>query len=402
MLNGFFLYLALLAAIGVRPRTALTFVCYLFFGALALTAAYQNRSLLLARLRSQAAPVKVSLFAATLLAVWFVLNVLLLARTELALHFAGLLVLWSLPSAILAASLPPARIVDTTRAMVVLGGIYLTIEAVAVANSSGQNVRFTPIAKLDPISAGQIPAVASVALLALRPRSLRGRLAQAFGLVAFTAGALIPGSRGPILALVGGCVVAAFVDLRRLWPIVLTGLVLGALVATPFTRTYLKNSIPGIHHTRDPTTTARPISTFQIRREWLKAALAKASERPLFGHGVAQFVDNTPEAHRMGVAGTRTYPHNSFAEAAFSLGLLGLLPFVALFVVITWALVSLIRHARAPPTFVAGLTAFAFVAANFSGEIGADAMVWAAGALVIALYADAVRLPPRASSARGV
>jgi O-antigen ligase len=329
------------------------------------------------------------LSAAALLAVWFILNVLLMARTDLAFRFAGLLVLWSLPSAVLAASLPRARILDAARAIVVLGGIYVLIEAVSVAASSGQSVRFTPIKKLDPITAGQIPALAAVAVLALRPRRVTARLAQAIALMAFAAGAVIPSSRGPVLALAGGCAVATLVDLRRLLPVLLAGLAIGAVVAAPLTRTHLRTAIPGLHTSRDTSSSNPPISSFQIRREWLHSALTKASERPLFGHGVAQFVDDTHEAHLMGVAGTRTYPHNTFAEAAFSLGLLGLVPFVVLVVALACAFFAVVRRTREALTFVAGVAAFALFSTNFSGEIGADAIVWASGALVIALYADA-------------
>jgi hypothetical protein len=39
-------------------------------------------------------------------------------------------------------------------------------------------------------------------------------------------------------------------------------------------------------------------------------------------------------------------------------------------------------------TFAAALYGFSFAAANVSGEIGADAALWVAGALAVALYAD--------------
>ena len=54
-----------------------------------------------------------------------------------------------------------------------------------------------------------------------------------------------------------------------------------------------------------------------------------APERPIFGHGVGMFEDNTPEARLMGVEGQRTYPHNSLVEAAYSLGALGLVAYIA-------------------------------------------------------------------------
>jgi hypothetical protein len=133
-----------------------------------------------------------------------------------------------------------------------------------------------------------------------------------------------------------------------------------------------------------------PISTINIRRQWLEKAISETPESPLWGHGVAMLVDDTEEAQRMGIAGTLTYPHNSLVESAYSLGLLGFVPFVALLTSAGWALVRLIVRGP-PPVFTAAFAAFAFTASMTSGEIGADAPLWAAAALAIALYADSLR-----------
>jgi hypothetical protein len=69
---------------------------------------------------------------------------------------------------------------------------------------------------------------------------------------------------------------------------------------------------------------------------------------------------------------------------------LGVLPYLIFLGAAIWALLRL--AARRPPgvaiALAVGLYAFAFVSANFSGEIGADASLWAAGALAAGLYAE--------------
>ena len=134
------------------------------------------------------------------------------------------------------------------------------------------------------------------------------------------------------------------------------------------------------------------ISTLSIRRRWLEDAVRESAERPLFGHGVGMFRDNTPEARRMGVSGQRTYPHNTFVEAAHALGLPGLLAFTAFVGAAALALVVAARHGglrrhRSFP-FIVGVATFAFVNTNVSGEIGADALLWAAAALTVVAYAE--------------
>jgi hypothetical protein len=104
------------------------------------------------------------------------------------------------------------------------------------------------------------------------------------------------------------------------------------------------------------------------------------------------FRDDTPEAHRMGVDGQRIYPHNTFVEAAHALGLPGLLAFTVLVGGSGLALLAAGRrtglrsHGAFP--FIVGLATFAFVETNISGEIGADALLWAAAALAIVAYLE--------------
>jgi O-antigen ligase len=400
-LNGFFVYLALLDVVNVQPRTAITGAWYAGIGALCLTATWPNRELLSRRVTTQATAVRIYVVAAALLAAWFVVNVLVLSGSSLALKFAALLLVWSIPAALLAASSPVRQLQNAAWAIVVLSGTYILIEAIAVVRTETREIRFTPIASLDPISAGQIAGLGAVALLALRAHGLRRQMIQTGVLIAFVAGTAITGSRGPVAATVGGCIAATFVDWRRLTPIVVIGVVVGLALGTLVSRDvgsepYLTQSVPGFGFSgptaRQPTARrpaqVEPISTLSIRREWFRSAISDAPDRPLFGHGVAQFVDDTPEAVRMGVAGTRTYPHNTFAEAAFSLGLLGTIPFVAVVVASAWAFFALVRSRATYVVLAAALGGFAFVATNVSGEIGADALLWVASALLVSLYAD--------------
>src|SRR5581483_7957502 len=106
------------------------------------------------------------------------------------------------------------------------------------------------------------------------------------------------------------------------------------------------------------------VDSARIRLEWAKQALREVPGAPILGHGVSQLVDRTPEAYQMGIAGERIWPHNDLIEAAFSLGTLGLVPFLA-FLAVPAAL--LVRHPRRLGSFAAGLFVFAFVQSNLSG-----------------------------------
>jgi O-antigen ligase len=398
-LNGFFLYLGALRLLGRAPRTATTGGWYAVIGLLCLAGVWLNRTTLLERLSRAARPTVAYIVAGALLAAWFVLNVLFVSHdTHLARTFAALLILWSLPSAVLALSLPREAIARTAFAVAALAGLYALIEIVALAHHP-HAARFSPIARLDPISAAQFPALGAIALLALTPRSRRQEIGRAIAIAVLSAGTVLPGSRGPVVALCVGLLAASVLLRLRAWRLLVPAVVAGLVLGYGGTRLvgstqYLTNSVPGGAGLAGGSsgTTPRsvpPISTFHIRREWWTTAVKAIPDDPVVGHGVAMFVDNTPEARRMGVAGQRTYPHNSPLESLYSLGLLGALPYLALLGAAIAALVVLgVRRAGPAVVFVAGLYAFAFVSANLSGEIGADASLWAAGALAVGLYAE--------------
>jgi len=400
-LNGFFLYLGALDAIDRSPRTLTTGAWYALVGLLCLAGAWLRRDRLLERLRRRPRPTAAFVVASSLLAVWFLLNVLLLSEGSLARTLAALLILWTLPTTLLALSLAPEDLEPAAVAIAFLAAVFVAIECVALARNHDAT-RFSPIAKLDPISAAQIPALGAVALLALGRR----RLADAGAIAAFVAATVLPGSRGPVLALAFAALLILVLTWRRSWrvavPALAAGVLLGAaataVIGTDRYLTEPVSSVGGVGSS-DETPAVKPepepISTFSIRRQWWTSAAKAVPDEPIVGHGVAMFVDDTPEAHRMGVAGKRTYPHNSPLESLYSLGLLGAIPYAVFLLAALLALARLARrtYGAAIPIAV-GLYAFAFVGANLSGEIGADAALWSAGALAVAFYAD------RATAAR--
>jgi len=384
-LNGFFVYLAALQVLGRAPRTATTGAWYGVVGLLCLAGAWLNRETLVRRLAARSRPAVTYVLAGAVLAGWFLLNVLLISHGGLSRTLAGVFVLLTLPAAVLALSIPREAIRDAALAIGVLGGAYVLIELGAIAHAP-HATRFTPIAHLDPISAAQFPALGAIALLALTPRTTRAEVARAIAVAVLCAGAVLPGSRGPVIALAAGLLVAVIVLRPRAWwsvlPAIVAGLALGYAGSTVVgSSDYLTNNLSG----------PNPISTWHIRKEWWTEAADAVPGAPVLGHGVAMLVDNTPEAKRMGVAGKRTYPHNSPLESVYSLGVLGAVPYLALLAAGIAALLMLGRRRVGPPlVFAAGVYTFAFVSANLSGEIGADTAFWAAGALAVGLYAGLV------------
>jgi O-antigen ligase len=397
-LNGFFLYLALLDAVDVDPSTPLTGTYYAALGAGLAAAVWRRRKILVSRLRSRRLPLVVCLTAAAALAGWFLLNTLLLSDGPLARRLAGLLVLWTIPTALLALTLRARELPVVARALVALGLILIPIEALAVARAGDEVFRFTPIAELDVITAGLVPAIAAVAALSLRPSTTRTLVGLLAIVALLTAAAVVPGSRGPVLALLVAALALAFVRPLRLHAPALAavaiGLALGSVVGSNVGSFGYLTSIPEDSPAGEPSggaTRQAPISTLSIRRQWIEDALGDAPERPLFGHGVGMFEDRTPEARLMGVYGQRTYPHNTFVEALYSLGIVGLIAYSAFLGAAAAALIVVWRRwgrREAALAFAVGIAAFAFVNTNVSGEVGSDALLWSAAAVALALYAE--------------
>lgn len=408
-LNGFFVYLALLDAIDIEPATPLTGSYYGLVCAGLLATAWHRRRLVIARLRPRSRTVVAFVASAALLSCWFVLNTALLSDGIFAARLAGLLVLWSIPTALVAATLRRAELPAVARALVALSLVFVAIEALALARAGTDVFRFSPIAELDPISAGLIPAIGAIAALSLRAGTTYARTLQFAIVVVLVAATVIPGSRGPVVALAFAALALALAQsIKRTAAtavVVLGGFALGLLLASHIgSFGYLASTDTGalIEEPARPEeeATGDDISTLSIRRQWLEDAIRDTPDRPIFGHGVGMQIDETPEAVAMGVYGQRTYPHNTLVEAAYSLGAIGLVAYVVFIGSATLALVSVIRRNADDESVVFALAigAFAFANTNVSGEIGEDALLWTAAAIAVALYADFRR--PTTSSTR--
>ena len=405
-LNGFFLYLAILDAADVAPRTWLTGAYYALLGTALVGALLTRRARLRERLAALSKVGAVCLGAGTLLVAWYLLNAALFSDGPLAQRLTALLVLWTLPTALLALTTRAAELDVLAWALTAAALPIVVIEAVAVARAGDDVFRFTPIEDLDVISAGLVPALSAVAALSLRPTGRNGRLTRLGALALLGAAVVVPGSRGPVVALA-----AAALALFLVQPLGLHAVGLGALAAGMAAGVLVGSAIGSFGYlapgggdqparlepaARHPDGRARPAptaSTLSIRRRWIEDALRQVPDRPLLGHGVGMFVDRTPEAEALGVAGQRTYPHNTFVQAAFSLGALGLILFVLFVGSGAVALASVVRRrARVPGAAVplaVGLAAFAFTNTNISGEIGSDALLWTAIALAVSLHSGA-------------
>lgn len=403
-LNGFFLYLAVLDAIDLNPRTRLTAGYYVLLTTVLALATWRRRDLLLERLAVRTPAGTACLAAAGLLSAWFLLNTALLSEGPLARRLAALLVLWTIPTALVALTTRAAEMNVLAGALATVGLLIVPIEALAVTRAGDDIFRFTPIADLDVISAGIVPAVGAVGALSFLPQTRNAHVARFACVCLLGAATVIPGSRGPVLALSAAVLALFLVQRVRLHAIVVVALVLGmaggSLVGSSLGSFGYLN--PGTEKQEPPVAGAaihpdgrgRPapsVSTSSARRRWIEDALREAPERPLFGHGVGMFVDRTPEAVALGVDGQRTYPHNTFVEAVHSLGIVGLLAFVVFVGAAGASLIGAIRRRGRPAPALAlpvGLGAFAFTNTNVSGEIGSDAILWAAAALAVAVNAD--------------
>lgn len=397
--NGFFLYLALLDAVDIGPTSPLTGTYYALLCAGLLATAWHRRQIIAARLQSRRRPVVAFAAAAAVLSVWFVLNSALVSDGGLARRLAALLVMWTIPTALVAASLRRTELPAVAHGLVGLSLAFAAIEAVALLRAGTHVFRFSPIAELDPISAGLIPATGAIAALSFRPHTRRGLALLSLAAIVLVAAATVPGSRGPMLALILGVLALALIQPWRRTALCVgllaLGLALGSLVASHIgSFGYLSSTDPfespapsrGGAVVQD-----REISTLSIRRQWLEDAIRDTPDRPIFGHGVGMLVDDTPEAALMGVSGQRTYPHNTLVESAYSLGAIGLIAYLVFVGSALLAFASVVRRSGRDPAipFVLALGAFAFVNTNVSGEIGEDVLLWSTAAIAVALHADA-------------
>ena len=215
-LNGFFLYLAAFDALAIRTTSASTAAYYVALSACLLAAAMKRRLILADRLRRRRRLAMAWIASAIVLATWFVVNAALFSDGPLARNLVALFLLWTIPTALVALSLRLDDIAAVAHGFLGLALVFIALETAAIRTADGDVFRFTPISNLDPISAGLIPALGAVAALSLRPHSMPGRIAQFAVTAILVAGSVVPGSRGPVLALLAAALVMTLTQPRPL------------------------------------------------------------------------------------------------------------------------------------------------------------------------------------------
>ena len=410
-LNGFFLYLGTLDVLGIEPNSRITGPYYLALAAGLTAAAFSRRNVLRRRLLKETGLVRVWAAAAAILGAWFLLTAVFRSEGRVARDASFLFAFYCLPSVLATLTFHLRDVLWFARGLVATGLGFGLLSAIQLLRLDEGAARFSPVDELNPITAAATAALGALACLALRAETRRGRIAQAGAAVLLVATAVVPGGRGPLLALAVGVSVLALLQGRNAWRLVLpavVGLAVGLVAAEHAgTTSYLGVDVPlldapaptGADFTGEVpapgTLSQEPISSARIRRALLTDAVEAVPERPLAGHGVGMLRDDSEDTRRMVEAGridpgdTLTHPHSVVVESAYSLGLPGL---VLLLTAVGAALLALLRTirtaARAPPTLLAAaFFAASAVTANLSGELGMDAYVWVAVALPVVVYA---------------
>jgi O-antigen ligase len=390
-LNGFYVYLTVVSLSGNDRATT---AYYAALGAALLVGVWRCRPVGFARAASASRLVRVWMLAAGVLAAWFVINGFIFRagdRHEVRVVVAELAAV-TVPSVLLAFSLADEARRDLLRGMVLLGCAFVVADAIALAQGTQLvSGRFTPIAAVDPITAGLVPAYAGAALLALEPPGGRARMLWLALVATLVAAAVLPGSRGPAAVVIVTAAVALVRARRRgrgksILGAVAVGVAVAWIGASTVGSSRYLTSVPT---TSAPAATSpgapEKLSTIRIRWYWLKDAIAAVPDKPWLGHGLISLPDTSPDAYLMHVNGEFVYPHNDVVEAIYSLGVVGFVPF---FITLVGAPVLLLRRrgwaCAATLLFVA-----AFVESNFSGEIGTDSLLWASVALLAAARVDA-------------
>jgi O-antigen ligase len=180
------------------------------------------------------------------------------------------------------------------------------------------------------------------------------RLAAVFMAMVLIAGQLIIGERGPLIA-----VVAAFfvVPQKARTKIILAGIVLFLFVAA---------LAAGLRHPNNKFSMAAVEA--DGRTSIMTSALRTITEDPVFGAGLGAFYQ---------LDGTREYFHNLEGELLTETGLVGFAVFAA-FVFVLYRSRSPRNASRKSPqqTATTALAVFWVIAAQLSGDIVSNSMVW--------------------------
>lgn len=140
----------------------------------------------------------------------------------------------------------------------------------------------------------------------------------------FTAAILVSSSRGAVVALVATAAFGWLRNPKRIFAGLLVGLVLGASV-------YLVS--PAFKQRMESALHPETDATANIRLTLWKAGLGMFASHPILGVGPGNFPHVYYSEHNVAELGqTVTAPHNIFIQASSELGLMGLLPVLALMV----------------------------------------------------------------------
>ena len=171
----------------------------------------------------------------------------------------------------------------------------------------------------------------------------------------------LTGSRGPLLALIGGIIIYSLYSVKRisLSKVIIVLLIFTIFIAIAF------NSIVNNPNSRfsgsgtgDTSTQARLLAQYQ--------AYTIFRSNIIFGGGWGSFSQFPLE-----------YPHNVFSEIGSETGILGLVIFLTLLIITLFRLISIYKRHNTPESkFIIAILTVSFINANLSGHIGLNPFFW--------------------------
>ncbi len=306
-LCGFWLYLGALAVIGVAPRTAITGGYYAVLGALMWAWVVLRRRRLMQNLLGSRWP-RIATASAVILFMWFEVAALTSATT-LSHRFAALVLLSSVPAAFVAASLDEEELLCAVRLVVRSAGRSPSSKWLQSAGdpSADGSAQFPTSIRSQP-HRSQLSAP-SRCWLSAHPasavRGLRSRCSRCS-----TLAVLLPGSRGPLLAVSVAAIVILSRRTRRVALITVTVMVLSGTAGYS-----LASRLGSAGHLTADLSHSGPWSGETVaassaeERVWLIRHAIRAGARHLFaGNGVGNLSDysRTSSSFRLrGAARTR-------------------------------------------------------------------------------------------------
>jgi O-Antigen ligase len=419
-MGGFYVYVAALDLANHSPRTVTTMSYYALLCIALLCVVARGLPVIVGRLHARIALTATWLAAAIWLAVWFTTSVVVFSGSETAYRFLGVFILLTVPATLALLGFSHENFAQLRNGLTALAiGVAVADILALIAGRGAVNFRFSPFESLDYINASIVPAVGAIALLSDLRQEVWSWFVQVLVSAGLIAACILAGGRGALISVGVTLVTMAILGRRRILVGVVVAIAVGATAGAIGASQIGTTQLPSIRSLLDaeqvsttaserpmllsvgPTAQKRrvepsatlapePISSTRMRREWILESFRGFRDRPIAGHGVAQLVNTTDDARRLGTYGERIWPHNDVAEAAHALGLLGLVPFVLLAALPVVAIIRMRRFGVASSIYLfsVGLYIFAMTQSNFSGEIGTDVFLWGAGAMVVGIYAD--------------